>query len=33
MNIMKHVMVQVFDRRGRPVNNAGAEAFDVLEIR
>lgn len=27
------VMVQVFDRRGRPVNNAGAEAFDVLEIR
>ena len=27
------VMVQVFDRRGRPVNNAGAEAFEVLEIR
>lgn len=27
------VMVQVFDRRGRPVNNAGVEAFDVLEIR
>ncbi len=27
------VMVQVFDRRGRPVSNAGADAFDVLEIR
>lgn len=27
------VMVQVFGNRGRLVNNAGAEAFDVLEIR